>query len=166
MAPTRCCGWLWRSASLGFQLPSSAPSLRSSLGLAAEARENMNLEVRGRRRKMKWQSGKGGSAGCGGTVIKHSPHFSHLRVFGKPLHNLRLSAFSETGGPLLGLSRNCSLYHPFIATSCYCSPNIRRHLRHLLRLSNYYYTAVTLVFSLRFVFSKIFTCGSGIASSI
>ena len=23
---------------------------------------------------MKWQSGKGGSRGCGGAVIKHSPH--------------------------------------------------------------------------------------------
>ena len=23
---------------------------------------------------MKWQSGKGGSVGCGGTVIKHSTH--------------------------------------------------------------------------------------------
>ena len=45
----------------------------------------MNLEVRELRRKMKWQSGKGGSAGCGDVVIKHSPHLSHSRVFGKLL---------------------------------------------------------------------------------
>ena len=45
---------------------------------------------------MKWQSGKGGSTGCGGAVIKHSPHLSHLRVFGKPLHDLCLSEFFAT----------------------------------------------------------------------
>ena len=33
-----------------------------------------NLETRGLRRKTKWQSGKGGNAGCGGAVIKHFPH--------------------------------------------------------------------------------------------
>ena len=33
--------------------------------------------------------------GCGGAVIKHSPHLSHSRVFGKPLHDLCLSKFSE-----------------------------------------------------------------------
>ena len=45
---------------------------------------------------MKGQSGKDGSVGCGGVVIKHSPHLSHLRVFGKPLLDLRLSEFSAT----------------------------------------------------------------------
>ena len=45
---------------------------------------------------MKWQSGKGGRVGYGGAVIKHSPHLSHSRVFGESLHDLRLSAFSET----------------------------------------------------------------------
>ena len=45
---------------------------------------------------MKWQSGKGRSAGCGGVVIKHSPTLSHSRVFGKPLLDWRLSEFSAT----------------------------------------------------------------------
>ena len=44
---------------------------------------------------MKWQSGKGGGVGCSGAVIKHSPHLLHLRGFGKPLHDLRLSTFSK-----------------------------------------------------------------------
>ena len=44
---------------------------------------------------MKLQSGKGGSAECGGAVIKHSHHFSHSRVFGKLLYDLRLCEFFE-----------------------------------------------------------------------
>ena len=39
-----------------------------------EASVDVNLEMRRLRRKMKWQSGKGGSVGCGGAVIKHFPH--------------------------------------------------------------------------------------------
>ena len=35
---------------------------------------DVNLEMRGLRKKMKWQTGKGGSARCGDAVIKHSPH--------------------------------------------------------------------------------------------
>ena len=52
------------------------------------------------------------------------------------------------GGPLPGLSHNHDLYRPFISAICYGSPNIRRLLRQLLWLSNYYYTAIPLVFSL------------------
>ena len=44
---------------------------------------------------MKWQSGEGRSAECSGAVIKYSPHFLHSRVFGKPLHDLRLFEFFE-----------------------------------------------------------------------
>jgi len=50
-------------------------------------------------------------------------------------------------GPLPGLLLNYSPYRPFIATICYYSPNFRRLLRHLLRLSNYYCTTITPVFS-------------------
>ena len=84
-----------RPPSSGYQLPSSVSSLISALGLTAEARVNVNREARGLRRKMKWRSGKGESARCGGEVIKHPPHFLHSRVFGKPLHDLRLSEFPE-----------------------------------------------------------------------
>ena len=100
MAPTLRRDWLpllpsLGSPSSGSQLSSSAPSLRSGWGLAAEACVDVNLEMRGLRKKMNWQRGKGGSAECGGAVIKHYPHFSHSRVFGKPLHDLRLSELSE-----------------------------------------------------------------------
>ena len=53
-----------------------------------EAHADVDLEMRGLRRKMKWQKGKGRSAGCGGAVIKHSPTFSHSRGFGKLLLRL------------------------------------------------------------------------------
>ena len=72
----------------------------------------------------------------------------------------------QRGGPLPGLSRNCSPYGPFIAVIYYCSPNIRRLLCHLLWVSNYYCTSITLVFSPGFVFSKISSCGSGTASAL
>ena len=55
-----------------------------------EASVDVNLEMRGLRRNMKWQSGKGGSAGCSGAVIKHSLTFSHSRVFGKPFPRFTL----------------------------------------------------------------------------
>ena len=51
---------------------------------------DVDLEMRGLRRKMKWQSGKGGSMGCRGAVKKHSPTFSHSRVFGKPFPRFAL----------------------------------------------------------------------------
>ena len=165
MAPTHCHGWLRRPPSSGFQLSSSAPSLRSSLGLAAEA--CMNLEAQGLRRKMKWQSGKGGSTRCGGVVIKHSPTFCIQGFLGnRSTICTSLNSSKQRGGPLPGLSRNYSPYRPFIATICYCPPNIRRLLRHLLWLSNYYCTSITLVFSPGFVFFKISSCGLGTASAL
>ena len=154
---------------MGFLLPSLAPSLRSSLGLAAEARVDVTWEVLGLRRKTKWQSGKGGSACCSGTIIKHEPPTLRIQGFVGNRSMICASPNSpqQCGGPSPGLSRNYSMYRPFIAAICYCSSNIRRLLRHLLCLSNYYYcTAITPVFSPRFVFSKISTCGSGTVSSI
>ena len=47
----------------------------------AEAGVDVNLEMRQRRRKMKWQRGKGMSVGCGGAVIKHSPHLFAFEGF-------------------------------------------------------------------------------------
>ena len=108
----------------------------------------MNLEARGLRRKMKWQSGKGGSVGCGGVVIKHSPHLFAFEGFWETAPTIYASPNSpqQHGGPLPGLSRNYSPYCPFITVICYYSPNIRRLLRHLLRLSNYYCTTTTPIF--------------------
>ena len=121
----------------------------------------MNLEVRRMRRKMKRQSGKGGSTGCGGTVIKHSPTF-HIRGFlgNRSMICASLHSSKQRGGPLPRLSRNRSPYRPFIAVSCYCLPNIRRLLFHLLWLSNYYCTAITPVFSPQLDFFDISACGS------
>ena len=72
----------------------------------------------------------------------------------------------QQGGPLHGLSRNHGLYRRFISAICYGSPNIRRLLHQPLWLSNYYCTAITSVFSPRFVFSKISSCGSGTVSAL
>ena len=133
-----------------------------------EASVDVNLEMRGLRRKMKWQSGKGGSAGCGGTVIKHSPHLFAFKGFWETVQAICASPNSpqQQGGPLPGPSRSPSPYCRFISAICCGSPNARRYLRQPLWLSNYYCTAVTSVFSPRSIFSKIFTCGSGTASSI
>ena len=99
---------------------------------------------------MKWQSGKGGSAGCGDAVIKHSPQPFAFEGFWETVPMICVSPKSpqQQGGPLPGLSRNYDLYHRFISAICYGSPNIRRLLRQPLRLSNYYCTTITLVFSL------------------
>ena len=128
----------------------------------------MNLEMRGLRRKMKWQSGKGGSVGYGGIVIKHSPTFSHSRVFGKPFPQFALLRILHNNmvGRYLGLRANNDPYRRFISAICYGSPNSRRHLRQPLRLSNYYYTAITPVFSPRFCFLQVFLLWLGDCDSI
>ena len=129
---------------------------------------DMNLEVQGLRRKMKWQSGKGGSVGYGGIVIKHSPTFSHSRVFGKPFPQFALLRILHNNmvGRYLGLRANNDPYRRFISAICYGSPHIRRLFHQPLWLSNYYCTTITPVFSPRFVFSKISSCGSGTASAL
>ena len=149
MAPIPCHGWLRRPPSSASQLPSSTPSLRSGYGLVVEARVDVNREVRGLRMKMKRQNGKGGSAGCGDAVIKHSPHLFAFKSFWETIPAICASPNSpqQQGGPLPGLSRNHGPYLPFITAIGYYSPNIRRHLHQPLRLSNYYCTAITLVFS-------------------
>ena len=45
---------------------------------------------------MKWQSGKDGSVGCGGVVIKHSPTLRIRGFLGNRSHDLRLSEFFAT----------------------------------------------------------------------
>ena len=104
---------------------------------------------------MKWQSGKGESVGSGGAVIKHSPHLFAFEGFWETIPTIGASPNSpqQQKGPLPGLLRNYSPYHPFIAASCYYSPNVRRLLRHLLWLSNYYCTAITLCFLHDSIFS-------------
>ena len=99
---------------------------------------------------MKWQSGKGGSAGRAGVVIKHSPHLFAFEGFWETTPTICASPNppQQQGGPLLGLSRNRGPYRRFISAICYGLPNIRRLLCQPLRLSNYYYTAITPVFSL------------------
>ena len=91
-----------------------------------------------------------------------SPPFRIREFLGNRSRGLRLSEFSNAAyGPLLRLSRNRSPCCSFIATvSCY-SPNNRRLLRHLLRLTNRYCTAIPLVFSPRLGFSDISVNGSG-----
>ena len=59
-------------------------------------------------------------------------------------------------GPQPGLSRNHSPRHSFIAAVCCYSPNNRRFLHNLSRLSNRYCTTITPIFSPRFDFSDIF----------
>ena len=129
---------------------------------------DVDLEMRGLRRKMKWQSGKGGSAGCGGAVIKHSPHPFAFEGFWETAPTIGSSPNSpqQQAGALLGLSRNHGPYRLFISAICYGSPTIHRLLRQPLRLNNYYYIAITSAFSPRFVFSKISSCGSGTASAL
>ena len=167
MAPTHYHGWLRRPPSLGFQLPSSGPSLRSRLGLAAEAHVNTNQETQGLRRKPKWRSGKGGSAECGGAVIKHSPHFSHKGFLGNcSMICVSPNSSKRLGGPLPGLPRNCSPFRPFSPQLVTAHRIFTDFSAIPLRLSNSYCTAITLVFSPRFDFSKVSTCGSGTASSI
>ena len=114
--------------------------------------------MRGLRRKMKWQSGKGGNAGCGDAVVKHFSRPFAFEGFWEtvPTIHASLNSPQQRGGPLPGLSHNCSPYHPFIVVICYCSPNIRQLLHHLLRISNNYCIAITPVFSPRFVFFQDF----------
>ena len=124
--------------------------------------------MRGLRRKMKWQSGKGGSAGCGGTVIKHSPHLFAFKGFWETVQAICASPNSpqQQGGPLPGPSRNRGPYRRFISAIFYGSPNICRLLHQPLRLSNYYYTAITPVFSPRFYFLQDFPLWLGDCISI
>jgi len=132
-----------------------------------EAHVDVNLEVRGLRMKMKWQNGKGWSAGCSGAVIKYSPHH---RIQGFLGNRSWICASPNSpqprGGPLPGPSCKYSPYRSLLTAICYCSLNIRRLLRHPLRLSNYYCTTIIAIFYPRFVFSKISTCGSGTTSAI
>ena len=121
-----------------------------------------NLETRGLRRKTEWQSGKGGNTGCGGAVIKHFPHPLAFEGFWEtvPAIFAPLISSMRINGPQLGLSHNCSPCSSFITADGYCSLNNRRLLRHLLRLSNSYYTTITLVFSPRLGFSDFSVNGS------
>ena len=127
-----------------------------------------NLEMRGLRRKMKWQSSKGGNAGCDSAVIKHFSHPFAFEGFWETAPTICASpnSLQQQGGPLPGLLHKGGPYLRFISTICYGSPNIRRLLHQPLRLSNYYYTAISLVFSPRFVFSKISSCDLGIALAL
>ena len=113
----------------------------------------------------KWQMWE-----CG--VWQHSykalPHLFVFEGFWEtaPMICTSLNSPQQRGGSLPRLSCNHGPYRPFISAICYYSPNIHRLLHQLLWLSNYYYTTITPIFSPRFVFSKIFTCGSGTVSSI
>ena len=81
---------------------------------------------------------------------------------GNHSRDLRRSEFSDVVyGPLLGLLRNRGPCRSFVTAVSYCSPNNRRLLRHLSRLSNRYCTAVTPIFSPWFDFSDIFAYSSG-----
>ena len=116
--------------------------------------------VREMRRKMKWKRWEQGMRRhC---YIGLSPPFCIQGIFGNRSSDLRRSDFSDViYGPLPRLLRNRSPCRPFIAAiSCY-SPKNHRLLRHLLRLSNRYCTAVTPIFSPRFDCSGISACSSG-----
>ena len=91
-----------------------------------------------------------------------SPHLCIQGFLGNRSHDLCRSDFSNAVyGPFLGLLCNLSPCRPFIAAvSCY-SPNNHRFLRHLLRLSNHYCTAITPIFSPWFDCSSISACSSG-----
>ena len=62
---------------------------------------------------MKWQSGKGGNAGCGSAVIKHFPHPFAFEGFWEtvPVIYASLNSLQQQGGPLPGLSHNRGSYH-------------------------------------------------------
>ena len=113
-----------------------------------KANVDANLETRGLRRKTKWQSGKGGNAGCDGAVIKHFPHPFAFEGFWETVPVIYASPNSpqQQGGPIPGLSHNCVPYRRFISAICYGPPNFRRLLRQSLWLSNDYCTTITLVF--------------------
>ena len=87
----------------------------------------------------------------------------HNRGFlGNRSRDLYLSEFFDAAyGLLPGLLLNRGPCCLFIATIGYHSPNHRRLLRHLIRLSKRYCTAVTPVFSPRLDFSDIFDCCLG-----
>ena len=127
--------------------------------------ESRNARAKEEDEMAKWQRWEHG-------VRRHSykalPHPFAFEGFWEtaPTIGASLNSPQQQGGPLPRLSRNHGPYRPFISTICYGSPNIRRLLHQPLRLSNYYCTTITLVFSLRFVFSKIFSCGSGTAPAL
>ena len=76
---------------------------------------------------MKWRSGKGGSVGGGGAIIKHFPHLSEFKGFWETVPTICVAPNSPTrlNGPQPGLSRNHSPRRSFIA-AIYCySPNNR-----------------------------------------
>ena len=91
-----------------------------------------------------------------------SPFFVFQGFLGNCSRDLRRSEFSDAVcGPLPGPLRNCSPWCWFYAAaSCY-SPNNRRLLRQLLRLSNCYCTAIPSVFSPQLDSSNVSACGSG-----
>ena len=57
---------------------------------------------------MKWQRGKGMSAGCGGAVIKHSPHLFVFEGFWEtvPVVCVSLNSLQLKVGHYLGLRAN------------------------------------------------------------
>ena len=67
---------------------------------------DVNLEMRGLRKKMKWQSGKGGSAGFDGAVLKHS---SHLFAF-KGFWETALAICASSDSPQLKVGRYLGLH--------------------------------------------------------
>ena len=81
---------------------------------------------------------------------KALPQLLHSMVFGKLLPRfapLRILCNIKVGR-YLGFRATTARIADFISAICYGSPNIRRLLRQPLRLSNYYCTAITPVFSL------------------
>ena len=113
----------------------------------------------------KWQRWERGVRRCSYKALPHPFAFEGF-LETAPKIGASPNSPQQQGGPLPGLLHNRGLYRPFIFAICYDSPNIRQLLHQPLRLSNYYCIAITPVFSLRFVFSKISSCGSRTASAL
>ena len=91
---------------------------------------------------------------------KALPHLFAFEGFWEtiPMICASLNSLQQQGGPLPGLSCNRGPYCRFLCVICYGSPNIHRLLCQPLRLSNYYCTPITLLFSPRFCFLEVDCC--------
>jgi len=121
----------------------------------------MNLEMREYWRKTKWQGWEWGLWWRSYKAL--SPPLFASEGFWEIIPAICAAPNSPTrfNGPQPGLSCSHSPCHSFIAAVCCYSPNNRRSLHNLSRLSNRYCTAITPIFSPRFDCSGISASSSG-----
>ena len=87
---------------------------------------DMNLEMRGLRKKMKMTKWQRWERGVRRRSFKALPPPFRIRGFlGNHSHDLRPNSPQQQSGLLPGLSRNRGLYRRYISAICYGSPNIR-----------------------------------------